>query len=259
MFPEDAEGADAPELSEDELLVVLRKAGLITYPSPLLGPLLEMSPVFAAEVLPQVEPVGRALIAQVGRTSRAIVVASGLPRAGTSVGVPLKIQDLVESVELLAWAKENGCPWVARTCAVIARHGNLQVLRRARGHDCPWGESTCVAAAGGGHLEVLMWAREHGCPWSEDLDELLDDDLDCCALAARGGHLDVLKWLRGHECPFDAYTCAAAAAGGHWNVLVWVPVERGPRGDRLGLLRSRRAGRVPGRAEVAAGSRLPMG
>ena len=126
--PEDAEGAEAPELSEDELLVVLREAGLITYPSPLLGPLLELPAVFAAEVLPLIDPKGRALVARVGQASRVVVVASGLPRAGTSVGVPLKIKDFITSVELLAWARENGCPWIARTCAFIAQNGHLQVL-----------------------------------------------------------------------------------------------------------------------------------
>jgi len=127
MFPENAEGAESPpELSEDDLLVVLREAGLITYPSPLLGRLIELPAVFAAEVLPRVDPTGRGLIVRVGRASRAVVVASGLPRAGRSVGVPLKIQDFVGSVELLAWAKENDCPWIARTCAAIARAGTCR-------------------------------------------------------------------------------------------------------------------------------------
>jgi len=210
--------AEAAELSEDGLLGSLREAGLITYPSPLLGPLIELPEVFAAEVLPHIDPTGRALVARVGRGSRAVVVVSGLPRAGTTVGLPLKIKDFVGSVELLAWAKENGCPWIERTCAMIARHGHLQVLRRARELDCPWDVSTCAAAAEGGHLEVLVWAREHSCPWTEDP---LSDNLDCCALAADGGHLDVLKWLRGHDRPWDEWTCALAAEGGHLALLKW--------------------------------------
>jgi hypothetical protein len=45
--------AEGDEGSEDELLGWLRKAGLMTYPSPLLGRLVEELPeVFAAEVLP---------------------------------------------------------------------------------------------------------------------------------------------------------------------------------------------------------------
>jgi hypothetical protein len=69
---------EPPDLPEDELLVVLREAGLITYPSPLLGPLLELPGVVAAEVLPRLELPDRAMVARVGRASRAVVVASGL-------------------------------------------------------------------------------------------------------------------------------------------------------------------------------------
>jgi hypothetical protein len=217
--------AEAPELPEDELLGWLREAGLITYPSPLLGPLLELPAVFAAEVLPRLEPADLALVARVGPASCAIVVASGLPRAGTTLGVPFKIKDFVGSVELLAWAKENGCPWVARTCAVNARHGHLRVLRRARELDCPWDAWTCAVAAQGGHLEVMVWAREHGGPWDEELEEL---HLDCCAFAARGGHLEVLKWAREHDCPWDEATCANAAFGGHLEVLVWLREHGAP-------------------------------
>jgi hypothetical protein len=47
-------------------------------------------------------------------------------------------------VEVLRWARENGCEWDARTCA--------------------W-------AAGGGHLDVLRWARENGCPERDDSDD----------------------------------------------------------------------------------------
>jgi hypothetical protein len=106
------------EISEAEILNGLREAGLITYPSPLLGRVLEELPeVLAAEVLPWVEPSARTVLAQVGRQWRAAVVASGLPRAGKTVGVPLKITDFIRSVELLTWAKENGCPWIAKTVA----------------------------------------------------------------------------------------------------------------------------------------------
>jgi hypothetical protein len=187
-----AELLGAAELGEDELLLRLREIGLITYPSPLLGGLLEKLPeVLEAEVLTQLEPSDLALVARVGRASRAAVVASGLPHAGPTGGVPLKIKDFIGSVELLAWAKENGCPWVVRTCAVIARHGHQQVLRRARELDCPWGESTCAATAEGGHLDVLVWAREHGCQWDEET----------CDLAVEGGHLEVLRWAIEHGCP----------------------------------------------------------
>ena len=132
------------ELWEDELLGRLRAKGLITYLTPLIGRLVEeLRDVFAAEVLPQLDPTDLAMLGRARGARRAAVVASGLPRAGATVGLPLQLRQFVGSVEWLGWAKASDCPWVARTCEL---------------------------AAAGGHLEVLVWAREHGCPWEENID-----------------------------------------------------------------------------------------
>jgi hypothetical protein len=45
--------------------------------------------------------------------------------------------------------------------------GHLEMLKWARENGCPWDEQTCYSAASGGHIEVLRWARENGCPWTE--------------------------------------------------------------------------------------------
>ena len=112
--------AEGAELPEDDLLGWLRAQGLITYPSPRLEGLLggELPEVFAAKVLPQLDPTDLALFARVGPASRAAVVASGLPRAGTSEGGPLKLNKLC-TVEGLAWAEVNGYPGVPRTCGCV--------------------------------------------------------------------------------------------------------------------------------------------
>ena len=73
----------------------------------------------------------------------------------------------------------------------------------ARENGCPWDEKTCALAAEFGHLEMLKWARENGCPWDERT----------CSGAAEYGHLEVLKWARANDCPWDAETCELAAAG----------------------------------------------
>jgi len=62
-------------------------------------------------------------------------------------------------LEVLKWARENGCPWYEKTCAYAAAGGHLEVLKWARANGCPWDERTCTHAAEGGHLEVLKWAR----------------------------------------------------------------------------------------------------
>ena len=73
------------------------------------------------------------------------------------------------------------------TCSNVARNGHLEVLKWARKNGCPWDEWTCTYAALNGHLEVLKWARKNnGCPWNKWT----------CENAARKGHLEVLKWLR---------------------------------------------------------------
>ena len=56
-------------------------------------------------------------------------------------------------------------PWDEDTCMSAAEHGHLEVLKWARSNGCPWNEKTCANAASGGHLEILKWARENGCPW----------------------------------------------------------------------------------------------
>ena len=67
-------------------------------------------------------------------------------------------------------------------CKLAAADGYLNLIKWARTNGCPWDARTCAGAAGGGHLEVLQWARANGCP----------SDVLTCAVAARGGHLEVL-------------------------------------------------------------------
>jgi len=198
--------AGGAELSEDDLLLWLREAGLITYPSPLLARLLQELPeVLAAEVMPRLAPADRASLAGAGSVWRDAayprsVFPDGLPRAETPGAARVfKLREFIGCVERLAWAKDNGCPWVARTFALVAMRGQLQVLRWARAHDCPWDADACAHAALGGQLEALKWLQEHGCLWNQRT----------CEYAAAGGGLEVLKWAREHDCPWDKRTCAA--------------------------------------------------
>ena len=59
---------EGAELWEDEVLGMMREQGLLTYPSPLLGGLLEKLPeVLEAEVLARLDATDHAMIAQVAR------------------------------------------------------------------------------------------------------------------------------------------------------------------------------------------------
>jgi len=170
--------------------------------SPLLDLLERFPDLFAQNVLAYLAPIDRTFLAQTGGACRAAVAASNLPRAGTRrvevLGrtrattrrvvlwvVTHKVREFCTSVERLAWAKASGCPWVARTCALAAQGGHLEVLKWAREHDCPWSEWTSLHAALGGHLEVLRWARGNGCPWSKR---------DCVNAAFQ--HPETRAWVR---------------------------------------------------------------
>jgi hypothetical protein len=240
-----AELLEESEMGEDELLLKLREAGLITYASPLLTPLLEeWSDVFAAEVLARLEPTDVVLFGQANRACRAAVVAFGVPQeepqeevetsdddgdniGSTGVGAKggpllLRVEDFVGSIERLAWAKTRGCSWDEDTCAYVAGGGNVEVLKWAWERRCPWNSRVCSAAAGAGHLEALQWARAHGCEWDEAT----------CSTAAGGGHLVVLRWAHEQGCPWCALTSSNAAACGHLHVLQWAR-EQGCPWDSL--------------------------
>ena len=66
---------------------------------------------------------------------------------------------------------------------MAAGRGHLEVLQWARANGCEWNEDTCSDAAEEGHLEVLQWARANGCPErvsseSESESEDSEDDFD---------------------------------------------------------------------------------
>jgi hypothetical protein len=174
-------------------------------------------------VLKRLNPTDRALLALAGVPLMTAVVDSGLPRAGGAGQVRLHVKDFVGSVALLAWAKGcAGFPWTEKTCAAVARGGNLEVLQWAMGHDCPTDAATCLAAARGGHLTLLQWMHEQypPCLWKAGP--------EICPAAARGGHLEVLQWLREKGCPWEGRVCMCAAAKGHLDVLRWAREQDPP-------------------------------
>ena len=54
---------------------------------------------------------------------------------------------------------------ITEYCANAALNGHLEMLKWARENGCDWNSDTCANAAINGHLEVLKWARENGCQW----------------------------------------------------------------------------------------------
>jgi len=120
-------------------------------------------------------------------------------------------------LNVVQWARSDGCPWDSDACRSAAAGGCLQVLQWMRSQEppCPWNEDVCTAAAGRGDLESLQWLRSQSppCDWDED----------CCIAAARGGHLRALQWLRAQEppCPWNCYVVSRSHALGHVEVAAW--------------------------------------
>tara|TARA_B110000977_G_scaffold6923_1_gene9628 strand:- start:25726 stop:26136 length:411 start_codon:yes stop_codon:yes gene_type:complete len=76
--------------------------------------------------------------------------------------------------------------------------GHLEVLQWARANGCPWDEQTCAGAAQGGHLEVLQWLHANRCPRAANTFEK----------AAEGNYLDVFRWALLNGCPMNSNTRA---------------------------------------------------
>ena len=125
--------------------------------------------------------------------------------------------------DLLPPFSQETCQQAHNFCKLAAADGYLNLIKWARTNGCSWNEVTCENAAEGGYLEVLQWLHANGCPWN----------WYTCAGAAGRGHLEVLQWARANGCPWNEYSCAYAAMGAHLKVLQWartmgVPGMRSP-------------------------------
>ena len=146
-------------------------------------------------------------------------------------------------LELLKWAREQGCPvnqhvcihkaiecghldvlrWLHHNqkftipkdaCLIAASRGHLDMLKwlHEYQHYCRLDERSCTMAASRGHLRVLKWLNDKNCPLCEET----------CAYAILGGDLEVLQWLHEQNCPWDQRCCIRAAANGSLNILQWL-------------------------------------
>lgn len=125
-------------------------------------------------------------------------------------------------LDILKYARANGCGWHEDTSLAAAGAGFLGVLRWAIEEGCPCNWRTCSAAAGGGHLEILKFLREKGCAWNSSV----------CSSAALGGHSEVVEYAFENGCPFSSRTPSMAATGGHLSLLRWFRENRCPWDER---------------------------
>jgi hypothetical protein len=70
-----------------------------------------------------------------------------------------------------------------------AKYGYLNILKWARKNGCRWNKWTCVYAAKNGHLEVLKWLEENDCFWNKR----------AFKVATKRGHHIVAQWLKEND------------------------------------------------------------
>jgi hypothetical protein len=105
--------------------------------------------------------------------------------------------------------------WDTRTCGNATDNDSLDVLRWARTNGCSWDEDTCSGAAWHGKLEMLQWARANGCPWNEE------------TVLKQHCHFEVLQWAHENGCPWDQWTCINAVQNNYWYVAMCGLKKRG--------------------------------
>lgn len=116
------------------------------------------------------------------------------------------------NLELLSWARENGCAWSEGTTYNAAEAGHLDALEWAFDHGCPLSEEICTVAATEGHVDILVWARSKGCEWDEET----------CTSAAANGHLEGLKYAIANGCPWSQQQIVGVSdSTGNTNALEW--------------------------------------
>jgi hypothetical protein len=85
----------------------------------------------------------------------------------THPGTPFKYSVLLWSTAKrcdLLWLHWAGHLWDESICLHAAEGGHLEVLKWARANGCPWDKLTHALATSEDHLEVLQWAQANGCP-----------------------------------------------------------------------------------------------
>ena len=91
-----------------------------------------------------------------------------------------------EELAVLKYLRESrNAPWDESTCAAAAWVGNLDILKWARENGCPWDKRTCDNAARNGHLELLKWARKNGASWDEWTS----------SYALKGKHFKIVRYI----------------------------------------------------------------
>ena len=92
-------------------------------------------------------PVGRGDVRGAAEAATSDAEKSGARTAASGMR-HVRTRRRAATLEVLQWARENGCPWDVDTCAFAAGGGHLEVLEVGDARTAARGTSTCALAAG---------------------------------------------------------------------------------------------------------------
>lgn len=121
------------------------------------------------------------------------------------------------NLEMLKWAKSNGCNWNLRdgkyeldVASSAAVGGHLEIVKWARANGCKWNWEVCIFAAFYGRLDIFKYVLTSGIDW--DLEKLcIDINSDCQGI-------DSLEWA--NEYKWEKFVCMAAAQNNHLYIYI---------------------------------------
>jgi hypothetical protein len=113
-------------------------------------------------------------------------------------------------LDVIKWARENGCPWSTNMYRNIARFGTLDTVKWIFDNGCPVGQDVCDWAALNEHLDVLIWLVD---------DKKFQCSPTACANAASSGHIETLRWLVSRGVRPDEETWENAFDRDDWEML----------------------------------------
>ena len=101
-------------------------------------------------------------------------------------------------LDVLKWLREPGiyhfprCDWDKITWRDACQAGRINILKWARKNGCPVDDYGCCHAARCGQLETLKWLRKHGYTWG---------NLRYSNFMQTRSNPEILPWLRENGCP----------------------------------------------------------
>ena len=158
------------------------------------------------------------------------------------------------SIDLMKWARDEGCPWNIHVPYKAAHHGHIALLTWLSDNSCPISYRAAHAAAKGGHIHIIEWlvninkidenmfcqdetymyipgliagnkndsAEEiiEKLEWCRSNGHLLDGRINFGA--GMSGKKEIVQWLNTEGVPMDEKTCRGAAYRGHLSLLRWL-------------------------------------